>query len=168
MALRPEVLALPGRHPQGWGQRPQHLAGRLLLLGIATFPWDYRQKRAVDGIRVHFDSPPGGSVITSTWAGPPPTRRALVRPLPHLLGRLHQHERSTQRHPGRVHADHRLPRDPGFLPGQRHRPDPQLHGLQLGQLLRGVHRGPGRARTQDVGRLPGLNAATPNELQALP
>jgi hypothetical protein len=38
-------------------------------LGISTFPWDYRQKRAVDGIRVHFDSLPGGSIIHFNLGG---------------------------------------------------------------------------------------------------
>ena len=32
------------------------------FLGIATFPWDYARKRAVDGIRVHYDSLPGGRI----------------------------------------------------------------------------------------------------------
>ena len=32
-------------------------------LGVATFPWDYPQQRAVDGIRVNYDSLPGGSII---------------------------------------------------------------------------------------------------------
>ena len=31
-------------------------------LGIATFPWDYANKGAVDGIRVHYASLPGGSI----------------------------------------------------------------------------------------------------------
>jgi hypothetical protein len=31
-------------------------------LGIATFPWDYARNPGVDGIRVHFDSLPGGSI----------------------------------------------------------------------------------------------------------
>jgi hypothetical protein len=31
-------------------------------LGIATFPWDYSNHPRVDGIRVHFDSLPGGSI----------------------------------------------------------------------------------------------------------
>ncbi len=31
-------------------------------LGIATFPWDYEQKPAIDGIRVHYASLPGGSI----------------------------------------------------------------------------------------------------------
>jgi hypothetical protein len=31
-------------------------------LGIATFPWDYAHNGAVDGIRVHYDSLPGGSI----------------------------------------------------------------------------------------------------------
>jgi len=32
-------------------------------LGAATFPWDYAREGAVDGIRVHFDSLPGGSLL---------------------------------------------------------------------------------------------------------
>jgi hypothetical protein len=31
-------------------------------LGIATFPWDYAKHPGVDGIRVHFDSIPGGTI----------------------------------------------------------------------------------------------------------
>ena len=31
-------------------------------LGIATFPWDYSRNAAVDGIRVHYDSLPGGGI----------------------------------------------------------------------------------------------------------
>jgi hypothetical protein len=31
-------------------------------LGIATFPWDYARSSGIDGIRVHFDSLPGGSI----------------------------------------------------------------------------------------------------------
>ena len=31
-------------------------------LGIATFPWDYARNGSVDGIRVHYDSLPGGSI----------------------------------------------------------------------------------------------------------
>jgi len=31
-------------------------------LGIATFPWDYDRDPKVDGIRVHYDSLPGGSI----------------------------------------------------------------------------------------------------------
>lgn len=31
-------------------------------LGIATFPWDYSKNPGIDGIRVHFDSLPGGSI----------------------------------------------------------------------------------------------------------
>jgi Pregnancy-associated plasma protein-A len=32
-------------------------------LGIATFPWDYARQGAVDGIRVNYESLPGGSII---------------------------------------------------------------------------------------------------------
>ncbi|HEX4977327.1 MAG TPA: zinc metalloprotease [Nocardioides sp.] len=31
-------------------------------LGIATFPWDYEKQPSVDGVRVHWDSLPGGSI----------------------------------------------------------------------------------------------------------
>ncbi|WP_183099366.1 zinc metalloprotease [Nocardioides pelophilus] len=31
-------------------------------LGIATFPWDYARNGGIDGIRVHWDSLPGGSI----------------------------------------------------------------------------------------------------------
>jgi hypothetical protein len=31
-------------------------------LGIATFPWDYSRSGSIDGIRVHFDSLPGGGI----------------------------------------------------------------------------------------------------------
>jgi Pregnancy-associated plasma protein-A len=31
-------------------------------LGIATFPWDYAKRPNIDGIRVHYDSLPGGGI----------------------------------------------------------------------------------------------------------
>ena len=31
-------------------------------LGIATFPWDYAKQPGIDGVRVHYDSLPGGSI----------------------------------------------------------------------------------------------------------
>jgi len=31
-------------------------------LGIATFPWDYSRNPSIDGIRVHYDTAPGGSM----------------------------------------------------------------------------------------------------------
>ena len=31
-------------------------------LGIATFPWDYSRNSSIDGVRVHYDSLPGGSI----------------------------------------------------------------------------------------------------------
>ena len=39
------------------------------FLGIATFPWDYARKRAVDGIRVHYDSLPGGGIKNFNLGG---------------------------------------------------------------------------------------------------
>jgi hypothetical protein len=38
-------------------------------LGIATFPWDYAKKGEIDGIRVHFDSLPGGSITNFNLGG---------------------------------------------------------------------------------------------------
>jgi hypothetical protein len=32
-------------------------------LGIATFPWDYARQPAIDGIRVNYDSLPGGHIM---------------------------------------------------------------------------------------------------------
>ena len=31
-------------------------------LGVATFPWDYSRNGSIDGIRVHYDSLPGGGI----------------------------------------------------------------------------------------------------------
>ncbi len=31
-------------------------------LGVATFPWDYSRNPGIDGIRVHYDSLPGGGI----------------------------------------------------------------------------------------------------------
>jgi hypothetical protein len=53
------------------------------FLGIATFPWDYAQKGEIDGIRVHFDSLPGGS-ITNFNLGETATHEAG-----HWLGLYH-------------------------------------------------------------------------------
>jgi hypothetical protein len=38
-------------------------------LGIATFPWDYAKKGAIDGIRVDYDSLPGGSITNFNLGG---------------------------------------------------------------------------------------------------
>jgi hypothetical protein len=52
-------------------------------LGIATFPWDYAKHPGIDGIRVHFDSIPGGS-ITNFNLGETATHEAG-----HWLGLYH-------------------------------------------------------------------------------
>ena len=38
-------------------------------LGIATFPWDYAKKGAIDGIRVEYASLPGGSITNFNLGG---------------------------------------------------------------------------------------------------
>jgi hypothetical protein len=38
-------------------------------LGIATFPWDYARKGNVDGIRIQYDSLPGGSIVHFNLGG---------------------------------------------------------------------------------------------------
>ena len=38
-------------------------------LGIATFPWEYAKHGEIDGIRVHFDSLPGGSITNFNLGG---------------------------------------------------------------------------------------------------
>ena len=52
-------------------------------LGIATFPWDYAKNGDIDGIRVHYDSVPGGS-ITNFNLGETATHEAG-----HWLGLYH-------------------------------------------------------------------------------
>jgi hypothetical protein len=39
------------------------------FLGIATFPWDYAKHGEIDGIRVHYDSLPGGSITNFNLGG---------------------------------------------------------------------------------------------------
>jgi hypothetical protein len=52
-------------------------------LGISTFPWDYSRKRAVDGIRVHFQSLPGGNIVHFNEGG------TAVHETGHWLGLYH-------------------------------------------------------------------------------
>ena len=130
-------------------------------LGIATFPWDYARNPGIDGIRVQLH-------LAARWLGhqlqPGQDRlargRPLVRALPHVPGRLHDHERRGERHPRAEQRHQRLPRGPRLLLAGRARPDPQLHGLQLRPLLQPVHPEPGHPDAADVLRVPLLTPDT--------
>ena len=52
-------------------------------LGIATFPWDYAKKRGVDGIRVQYNSLPGGSIVNYNLGG------TVTHETGHWLGLYH-------------------------------------------------------------------------------
>ncbi len=52
-------------------------------LGIATFPWDYAKKRGVDGIRVQYNSLPGGNIIHYNEGG------TVTHETGHWLGLYH-------------------------------------------------------------------------------
>jgi hypothetical protein len=115
-------------------------------LGIATFPWDYARNPGIDGIRVHYDSLPGGSITNyKPRRDRDPRGRALVRAVPHVPGRLHDDERPGLGHPGAVQLHQRVPRGPRLLLAAGTGPHPQLHGLLLRLLLQPVHPGPEHA-----------------------
>ena len=106
------------------------------FLGIATFPWDYARKGEIDGIRVHYDSLPGGSIANFNLGG------TATHEAGHWFGLYHTFQGGCTElndevddTPAQMQPHQRLPRGPGLLPDARHRPDPQLHGLQLRQLL---------------------------------
>jgi len=52
-------------------------------LGVATFPWDYSTQGAIDGIRVNYDSLPGGSIVHFNLGG------TAVHETGHWLGLFH-------------------------------------------------------------------------------
>ena len=60
-------------------------------LGVATFPWDYAKKGDIDGIRVHFESLPGGAYGTDFSLGETATHEAG-----HWLGLFHTFQGGCQ------------------------------------------------------------------------
>ena len=112
-------------------------------LGIATFPWDYQKQPGIDGIRVHYDSLPGGSIANFNL-GETATHEAG-----HWLGLYHTFQGGCTElndevsdTPAQSSPTSGCPAGPRLLPAARARPDPQLHGLLLRQLLHRVHRRP--------------------------
>ena len=124
-----------------------------LYLGWAYFPKIVSTPdRVLDGVVIDYRSMPGGEYGTRLLTRPDlHTRgRTLARPLPHLRPRLPRAGRPHRRHAVRARAHERLPRGQGHLPQAGPRSDPQLHGLLLRHLLRGVHERPVRPHEPPV------------------
>ena len=118
-------------------------------LGWAYLPGLSDSLLYLDGVVSDWEAMPGTS---DTYAGQVRPRsdadargRPLAQPRAHVLRRLQREGRLRRRHAGDEGADERLPRGQGHLLRAGARPDPQLHGLLVRRLLRGVHARPGRA-----------------------
>ena len=91
----------PQADPQGRCVRRQHLHGRVQLHpGIATFPWSILRNPGIDGIRVHYDTLPGGSdCATTTWVRPRPDEAGRLGSGRTTPSRARLHELRTTRSP---------------------------------------------------------------------
>ena len=141
VAQRPPVARATARRPAGRRQRPEHLAGRLRLPRHRDLPVGLLER---PGHRRH----PGAVLLAARAARRPTTTSARRPPTRPVTGsgsttrsRAAARARTTRfRHPGAVQLDQRLPRRARLLLAAGAGPDPQLHGLQLRQLLHQVHR----------------------------
>ncbi|CAA9350599.1 MAG: hypothetical protein AVDCRST_MAG24-1772, partial [uncultured Nocardioidaceae bacterium] len=165
LARRPVEHDVPRTDAPGREERAQHLARRLqvprhrhLPVGLRPEPVSGRHPGAVQLPATHGQ--PGSRLPAGRQLRPrqdrDPRGRPLARALPHLPGRLHDHERRGGRHPGAVVVDRGLPDRAELLLAAGAGPHPQLHGLQLRQVLLRVLPGSVHPDGQDVDRLPRL------------
>ena len=112
----------------------------------------------LDGIVIDWESMPGTS---TTYAGRYDEGKTVthetghwLEPRAHVLRRVQREGRLRRRHTGGEDADLGLPDRQGHLLRTGARPDPQLHGLLVRQLLHGVHCRPGAAHARRLVALP--------------
>jgi hypothetical protein len=79
----------------------------MVQLGMATFPWDYPRQGAVDGIRVNYESLPGGSIIHFNEGG------TATHETGHWLGLFHTFQGGCGRQ-GDLVADTAAEAEPSF------------------------------------------------------
>ena len=158
----PLELEVPLGHAQGRRERAEHLARRLRLPRHRDLPLGLqpqrRHRRHPGQLRLA-----AGRADRELRPGQDrhPRGRPLARALPHLPGRVHDHQRRGLRHPGPVQREQRVPRGSRLLLAAGPRPDPQLHGLLLRRLLHAVQRRSDLADAADVRGLPGLSPTLP-------